>query len=257
MRGICKAAILGIAMTIGAVGAASAEIKEIRWGTEAGYKPFMFKKSDGSLTGFDYDIGNAICEVLNAKCTWTEQAWDGIIPALNARKYDAILASMTITDERKRVIDFTGKYYNVGSQFIGRKDANHTIEGLKGKTVGVQTGTVQENFIKGEHPDVTIKAYPSQDEVWLDLAAGRIDVGFTNKIVAVDSFVNTEKGKDFELFGPEFQQLKYFGEGQGIGVRKSDSELKEAITKAIAELRSNGKYKEINAKYFEFDIYGE
>ncbi|GAB5507985.1 MAG: ABC transporter substrate-binding protein [Rhizobiaceae bacterium] len=257
MKALHKAALLGVAIAMGAVTSASADVTKIRWGTEAGYKPFMFKTADGELTGFDYDIGNAICEVLEAECTWTEQAWDGIIPALNARKYDAILASMSITEERKRVVDFTGKYYQVGYRFVGKSDAGLTIEGLEGKTVGVQTGTVTENYLRAERPDITIKAYPTQDEVWLDLAAGRIDAGFANKIVVQDGFISTDKGEGFEMFGPDYTEAKYFGEGTGIAVRKQDGELKEAITKAIAELRASGKYQEINAKYFVFDIYGE
>lgn len=229
----------------------------IRWGTEAGYKPFMFKSEAGDLVGFDYEIGNAICEVLKAECSWTEQAWDGMIPALNAQKYDAILASMSITKERQRAVDFTGKYYHVPYRFVGSTDANLSVESLSGKVVGVQIGTTSQVFLERAMKDVEIKTYPTQDEVWLDLAVGRIDAGLGNMIVVEDSFLSTNYGEGFEMFGPEYSDAEYFGLGTGIAVRKSDGELRDAITDAIATLRKNGKYKEINDKYFPFDIYGK
>ncbi len=258
MKTSIKNLLLGLALAAMSASGASADVTEIRWGTEAGYKPFMFKTKDGELTGFDYDIGNAICDTLKVECTWTEQAWDGLIPGLNARKYDAILASMSITGERKRVVDFTGKYYQIGYRFVGKKDGDLSIESLSGKTVGVQVGTVTENYLRAERSDIEVKTYPTQDEVWLDLTAGRIDAGFANKIVVKDGFLSTDKGEGFDMFGPDFTETRYFGEGTGIAVRKQDgAELKEAITKAIAELRANGTYEKINAKYFEFDIYGD
>lgn len=113
-------AAAALTMLAGSVGIAAAETT-IRWGTEAGYKPFMFKTAEGELTGFDYEIGNAICAELKATCTWVEQDWDGIIPALKAGKYDAILASMSITAERQKAVDFTGKYYHVPYAFVGAK----------------------------------------------------------------------------------------------------------------------------------------
>jgi arginine/ornithine transport system substrate-binding protein len=237
--------------------AAVADTMKIRWGTEAGYKPFMYKTSDGKLTGFDFDIGNAICEELKAECTWTEQAWDGIIPALNARKYDAILASMSITEKRKQAVDFTGKYYKVGYRFVAKSGEALSVDSLNGKTVGVQVGTVTEDYLKGEMPGVTVKTYPTQDEVWLDLVAGRIDAGFANKIVLQDGFLSTDNGKGYDMFGPDYTEEKYFGVGTGIAVRKNSAELRDAITSAIKALRENGKYAEINGKYFPFDIYGE
>lgn len=223
----------------------------IRWGTEAGYKPFMFKTSDGELTGFDYEIGNAICAQLKATCSWVEQDWDGIIPALNAGKYDAILASMSITAERQKVVDFTGKYYHVPYTFVGATAAGLMDDAtLDGKTVGVQRGTVTQVYLEAERPNIYIKTYPTQDEVWLDLTAGRIDAGMANKIVINDGFLSEEKGVDFSLFGQEYADPKYFGDGTGIAVRKSDDMLKKMISDAIIQLRENGTYQAINTKYF-------
>ncbi|WDZ81937.1 transporter substrate-binding domain-containing protein (plasmid) [Ensifer adhaerens] len=241
----------------GCAGEALAEDLTIRWGTEAGYKPFMYKTEDGELAGFDYDMGNAICEELKAKCSWVEQDWDGLIPALQAGKYDAILASMSITEERKRVVDFTAKYYKIPYRFVGHTDGELTPDQLAGKTVGVQSGTVTQVYLERVMPDVIVKTYPTQDQVWLDLAAGRIDAGFANVIVAEDSFLSKEEGKDFDFFGPDYTVSKYFGDGTGIALRKTDTELRDAISDAIAKLRQDGTYAKINARYFPFDVYGK
>ena len=256
MKTLLKSAFVTMALSL-ATQPVTAQDLEIRWGTEAGYKPYAFKTADGQLTGFDIEIGDAICAELKATCTWTEQDFDGLIPALQANKFDAILASLSITEKRKRVIDFTEKYYHVATMFIGKLDANlDDGEGLSGKTVGVQRATTIEDYLRGARPDINVKTYPTQDEVWLDLAAGRIDAGMVNKIVAMDGFIKTDRGVGFAIFGKEYFDPEYFGEGAGIAVRKSDTELRDAISGAIAALRANGKYKEINDKYFEFDIYG-
>ncbi len=127
---------------------------------------------------------------------------------------------------------------------------------LDGKTVGVQRGTVTQVYLEAERPNVNIKTYPTQDEVWLDLTAGRIDAGMANKIVINDGFLSTDKGADFALFGMEYTDPKYFGDGTGIAVRKGDDKLQKMISDAIIQLRENGTYEAINSKYFPFDIYG-
>lgn len=249
--------LLGAALIAVSATASSAEELTIRWGTEAGYKPFMYKDPSGNLAGFDYDIGNAICAELEATCTWVEQDWDGIIPGLLAKRYDAILASMSITEERQRVIDFTVPYYQVPNRFVGRADAGlDDGEGLAGKTVGVLRGTTDSNYLIRKRPDVAMREYPTQEEVWLDLEAGRIDAGFASVIVIDDGFLKSDAGKGFAMFGKDYLDRDIFGEGRGMAVRKEDSALRDKISEAIETLRANGTYAEINAKYFPFDIWG-
>lgn len=257
MKTALKSLALSVALAVGA-GAATADDLVIRWGTEAGYKPFAYKTADGELTGFDIEIGNAICEELNATCTWSEHEFDALIAALNANKFDALLASMTNTDKRQRAIDFTGHYYNIPATFVGRADAGlDDGEGLAGKTVGVQRSTIMEDYLRSERKDVNLKTYPTQDEIWLDLQSGRLDAAMGVKLQIVEGFLNTDQGEGFALFGQDYTDPKYFGYGSSIGIRKSDPELRDAISAAILALRENGKYAEINDKYFDFDIYGE
>lgn len=225
---------------------------------EGAYPPFSETTSSGEVVGFDIDIANALCAEMGKSCAMVQTEWDGIIPALLERKCDAIIASMSITEDRKKVIDFTNKYYNTPARFIGAKDAGltDTPEGLKGKVVGVQRGTIHQDFMESEFPDVELKLYGTQDEAYLDLQAGRIDAIMADSVAMDEGFLKTENGKGFAFFGKGYSIPKYHGEGAGIGIRKGEEDLKKAFNAAIAKIRSSGKYKEINDKYFDFDIYG-
>lgn len=233
--------------------------KKIRIGVEGAYPPFSSVTSDGKLVGFDIDIANALCAEIGAKCTLVQQDWDGIIPALLARKYDAIIASMSITDERKKKVAFTHKYYSTPAKFARKKGTAIEISkaGLKDKTVAVQRATTHDNFVSGEFGEaVKIKRYATQDEAYLDAVAGRIDLLLADSVAMGEGFLNTDKGKDWEFVGRGYTDVKYFGEGAGIATRKKDKELVDILNKAIDAIRANGTYKKIQDKYFGFDVYG-
>lgn len=234
------------------------EKMKIVMGTEGAYAPFNSINDKGELVGFDIEIGNALCEAMNADCEWVTSDWDGIIPGLIAKKFDTIIASMSITDERKKKIDFTSKYYTSPVSFaVEKKSAlKFFSEGLKGKTVAVQSGTVTENLVEGLFGKLlTVKAYKSQDEANLDFISGRVDLLAADSFV-VNDFVASDAGKNAEVFGPSIDDKKYLGEGIGIGVRQGEDDLKAALNDAIAKIRADGTYKKINDKYFEFDVYG-
>ena len=237
-----------------------ADEKPLKIGIEAAYPPFASKAPDGSIVGFDYDIGNALCEEMKVKCVWVEQEFDGLIPALKVRKIDAILSSMSITDDRKKSVDFTGKYYNTPARLV-MKSGTQISDGLtelKGKNIGVQRGSIHERFAREVLAPLgaEIKPYGSQNEIYLDVAAGRLDGTVADATLLNDGFLKTDAGKGFAFVGPAFTDTKYFGDGVGIAVRKGDA-LKDKITGAIAAIRENGKYKQIQDKYFDFDIYGQ
>ena len=238
--------------------AVGATAEKIVLGTEGAYAPFNGIGPDGEVRGFDVDIGNALCAAMQADCVWVTQEWDGMIPALLAKKYDAIIASMTINAARKRVIDFTDKYYTSPISFIRIKDSGVDIDdrSIRGKIVGVQSGTVAENFARGVYGDaVEVKAYGTQDEANLDLASGRVDLVAADTFVVFD-FVNNPRNKA-EFVGPKFTDPQYVGDGIGIGVRKEDAALRDKLNQAIARIRADGTYQAINAKYFPFDIFGD
>ena len=234
------------------------EWDKIRIGVEGAYPPFSSVEKDGTLIGFDIDIARALCEEIGAECVLVPQDWDGIIPALLARKYDAIIASMSITEERKKKVAFSDKYYNTPAKFARKKGSGITISkaGLKGKTVGVQRATTHDNFITAEFGDsVNIKRYGTQDEAYLDAIAGRVDLLLADSIAMEVGFLKTDKGKGWEFVGPGFSDPKYFGVGAGIAVRKGDRELAKLFSLAIKVIRASGVYHRINGKYFAFDVY--
>ena len=178
--------------------------KNTCWG-EGAYPPFSSVQADGTLVGFDIDIAKAICAEIGATCTLVPQDWDGIIPALLARKYDCIIASMSITEERKKKVAFSKKYYNTPAKFARKKGSGIAISksGMKGKVVAVQRATTHDNFITAEFGDsVTIKRYGTQDEAYLDAVAGRVDLLLADSIAMDDGFLKTDKRQsDGNLWG--------------------------------------------------------
>lgn len=250
--------LIAVAMMSVAAGARGGEWKAIRIGVEGAYPPFSSITESGQLVGFDIDIAIALCKTMGVECSLVPQDWDGIIPALLARKYDAIIASMSITEERKKKVAFSDKYYSTPAKFVRRKgsDIEITKAGLAGKTVGVQRATTHDNFITGEFGDsVTIKRYGTQDEAYLDAVAGRLDLLLADSVAMDDGFLSTDQGADFEFVGPGYSDPKYFGEGAAIAVRKQDTDLAQKFNAAIKTIRANGRYKAINDKYFDIDIY--
>jgi arginine/ornithine transport system substrate-binding protein len=230
----------------------------LRVGVEGAYPPFSEIGTDGKLKGFDIDIANAICERLKRKCEMVQSEFDGMIPALRAKKFDMIVASMSITPERKKNVDFSDKYYITPARFIAKEGSTFTFttEGLKGKKIGVQRTTIHDRFATATFKGSQIVRYTKQDEVFLDLKAGRIDVALQDTVAGDVGFVKTPSGKGFQFTGPFYTDPTFFGEGAGIAVRKGDDALRNAINGAIAAMRADGGYKKIADKYFDFDIYG-
>ncbi len=248
-----------LAAALAALGlaASAAQAADLRICVEGAYPPFSETTASGELKGFDIDIANALCDQMGKSCEMVQTEWDGIIPALLERKCDAIVASMSITPEREQVVDFSAKYYNTPARFIARDDADFefTPEGLKGKTVGVQRGTIHQDFMEGEFPGVELKLYGTQDEAYLDLAAGRVDAVMADSVAMDDGFLKTDAGKGFSFHGESYSVPKYHGNGAGIAVRKGDP-MKDEWSKSIAAIRESGEYDKIMKKYFDYDIYG-
>lgn len=238
---------------------ASADMMKLRIGVEGAYPPFSEKMADGSIAGFDIDIANALCAKIGAECEMIEQDWDGMIPGLLSRKYDAIIASMSITPERQKRVDFTSKYYNTPSKFVAKDGmfSDDSPATLAGKTIGVARATVQDDFLTQTYTDSEIKRYATQDDVYLDMLAGRLDAMFADSVAQDDGFLKTDDGKGYSFFGGDHTKPEsIFGTGAGVAVRKGEEELRDKFTKAIADIRADGTYMEINNKYFGVDIFG-
>ncbi|MCZ7912265.1 transporter substrate-binding domain-containing protein [Agrobacterium leguminum] len=234
---------------------------EVRFGImNEAYPPFFAKDASGKWQGWEIDLMDAVCAEMKEKCSIVELSWDGLIPALQTKKFDVIWSSMSNTEERQKIIDFTDKYYNTPSKLIGAKGekAGATAEDVKGKTIGIQVATIQSEYYKKYFAGVADeKTYQTLDEAFQDLAAGRIDYVFGDSIV-LDAFVKSDAGKDCCAdMGDVADDKEILGLGVSGGLRKEDTELKTKLNAAIAAVRASGKYDEITRKYFSFNIYGQ
>jgi len=249
---------------------------KIKIGTEGAYPPWNGTNAAGELEGAEIDLAADLCARMNAECEFVVQDWDGMIPALEIGKYDAIMAGMSITEERKMKIDFSIGYMtepaslsalrgsvlgtlkapgkvNLDNMDSETKGLLATIQSvLAGTTVGVQTSTTHENFLNEYMDGVDIKVYDTQQNMELDLAAGRIDAALSDK-ASMQAFAETSKGKRVKLIGPDLFGGS-FGGGVGVGIRKSDSDLTAMFNKAISEASSDGSIKSISIKWFGKDI---
>ncbi|MGE0503244.1 MAG: transporter substrate-binding domain-containing protein [Rhizobiaceae bacterium] len=249
-----------VALAIGMAGVAAAQADPVRFGmAPEPYPPFASVDASGKWIGWEIELMDAVCAEAKLECTIEPTAWDGIIPALTSKKIDVIWNSMSITDERKQTIDFTDKYYNTPTAIIGPKGEafGAAPADLKGKIIGVQVSTVHAAYARKHFTEAAeIKEYATQDEANQDLVAGRVDAVQADSI-ALDAFLKSEQGMACcDLKGHVAEDVEVLGPGVGGGVRKEDTELRDKLNAAIKALRDNGKYAEITAKYFDFDIYG-
>lgn len=253
---------LSLALALASVSTAFAAVpQKLRIGTDPTYAPFESKDAKGQLVGFDIDLAKDLCQRLHTQCTFVESPLDGLIPSLKARKIDAIISSLSITEKRQQEIAFTDKFYAADSRLVVKKGSGITpdLSTLKGKRVGVLQGTVQETY-GNEHwaaKGVEIVSYQGQDNIYADLTAGRIDAAFQDEVAASEGFLKQPVGKDYEFGGPSIKDEKLFGVGTGMGVRKEDNALREALNKAFAEMRADGTYDKLAKKYFDFNVYGD
>ena len=253
----------------------TAQADSIRIGTEGAYPPWNAKDESGKLIGFEVELAKWLCIYMKHDCTMVEQDWDGMIPGLIMRKYDAIMAGMSITDERMKTINFSQGYADEvaslavmkGSSLEGMntpagisltkpngdaKKALKTITAaLAGKTVCTQTGTIHQNFLEsGDVGKVKVRTYKTQDEVNLDLTAGRCDVALAAAVAFTD--YAEKSGKAVVLVGPTFSGGA-FGNGVGVGLRQEDTKLAKDFNRAIKKAQKNGKLSELAIKWFGFD----
>ncbi|MGY6565056.1 MAG: transporter substrate-binding domain-containing protein [Halomonadaceae bacterium] len=254
---VILAATLAAGLTAGT--AQARDYSEIRLGVDIPYEPFMYRQPDGELTGFEIELGNAVCEYMEVTCTWVEQDWDGIIPGLLARNYDAIMSSMAITEERAERVLFSEPYYTTPSAWITTRDRDINIEdrdSLAGLVVGVQRATLQDNYVSELYGDlVEIRRYTSADDVVTDMRAGRLDLTFMDYPVAENTMGIDTSGSHFKRISGFIKEPEHiFGKGVGVAFRQRDEALAERFNEALAALKENGTYDEIMERYFNYDI---
>ncbi|MDQ2103640.1 transporter substrate-binding domain-containing protein [Azospirillum isscasi] len=275
MKKIVAALALGAIVAVAGTAAEAKEWKKIRIATEGAYAPWNATDPSGKLVGFEPDLALELCKRIKAECEIVAQDWDGMIPAIQQGKYDAIMAAMSITEEREKVITFAGPYGTEPSMFgtlkssplakatfpgerydLSKDDPKAAIaalaDALKGKTVGVQTSTIQANFMEKLLPQVSVRTYDKLDNAGIDMAAGRVDAIFGDRS-AVGAILEADAGKNMTLFGPAFSR-GVLGKGVGVGLRKADGDLKELFNKAIAEANQDGTIAKLSTQHFGYDI---
>lgn len=257
MRLISAITLAGLAF---AAPAFAQEIPDpLKIATEGAYPPFNYLDEEGKPQGFEIDLANALCERLEANCEIVVQEWDGIIPGLLSQKYDAVIASLYITDERRERIAFSDKYYQVPARFVVPTSSTLETppEGMRGAVVGTQRATSFERFMRDEYPGIDLRVYATMEEAILDLSSGRLDAIMGDVVALSQSFLDKPQGEGFEFRGPEFTGEEWFGYGAGVGVRKEQQYLADAFSAAIKEIREDGTYAAISDKWFEFDVFGD
>ncbi|MBB3331505.1 arginine/ornithine transport system substrate-binding protein [Halomonas campaniensis] len=252
MKKLLTVSLLGLAMAAGT--AQARDYDHVRIGVDVPYEPMEYRTPEGELTGFDIDLGNALCAEIGVTCEWIEQEWDGIIPGLMSRNYDAIMSSMTINDERRQTVLFSDPYFTPPSAWFAPTESElseATRETLEGLTIGVQRGTLQDNYVTDMFGDVaSVSRYSTADDMVLDMQAERLDIVFLDYPVGKATLLDSER-RDYQVVGEMITEPKeYFGDGFGIAFRQRDEALAERFNEALATLKADGTYDEIHERYF-------
>ena len=253
--------VLALAVTAVAPVAAQETLKAA---TDCAYFPFSFRDTDSVLKGYEIDLGEDMARRANFKIEWVCQKFDGLIPSLLSNKFDIILSTMSITDERRKSIDFSVSYRVSVGQFVGPKgkmqklfnaDGPPSPAGFKDLRVGLARATTYDNWMQAKVPDATVVRYDTDVQMYLELKAGRVDVLMTNPMKIFLEFLSKPDGAGFEVIGPQIKDEKYFGIGVGAGVRKGNDALLKRIDTALNDMKKDGTLERYSKKYFPFTIY--
>lgn len=230
---------------------AQAQDRDLRIAFDIPYEPFEYRNDDGELTGFEVELAEAMCEEMNANCEFVIQAWDGMIPGLMARKFDLIMSSMSITEERAKRVNFSEPYYITPGGWFAPESFNTDVtdmDAMEDKTVGVQRGTTMDTYVtENMGGTVKIKRYTTAEDMVLDLEGQRLDVVFVDYPVGEQTILNRDGFK-------EVGEPVKLGQGVGVAMRKRDRELAEKVNAALKTLKEDGTYDAIMADYFNYDI---
>ncbi|HEJ9095151.1 TPA: arginine ABC transporter substrate-binding protein [Serratia odorifera] len=237
-----------IAAVLAGISVSATAAETIRFATEASYPPFEFVGADNKIQGFDVDLANAMCKEMQATCTFTNQAFDSLIPSLKFKRFDAVMAGMDITPEREKQVLFTKPYYDNSALFIAQKGKVADVASLKGKKVGVQNGTTHQKFLTDKHPEITTVPYDSYQNAILDLKNGRVDAVFGDTAVVNEWLKQNDA---LTAVGDKVTDKGYFGTGLGIAVRQKNTDLQGKFNAALDKIKQDGTYETIYKKWFQ------
>ncbi|WP_041394336.1 arginine ABC transporter substrate-binding protein [Photobacterium profundum] len=236
-----------LASLIGLASANAAAQEEIKFAMEATYAPFEYVDENNQIQGFDVDLANALCKEMDAKCSFHNQAFDSLIPALKFKRYDAAISGIDITEARQKQVSFTNPYYDNSAAFVAVEGKVANQAALSGKRVGVQNGSTHQSYLIDQMAGVTAVPYASYQDAFIDMQNGRIDSVFGDTAVVAEWF---KKNDTLTYVGDQVTNQEYFGNGFGIAVNKKNEELVNQLNAALKTVKANGQYQEIFDKYF-------
>ncbi|EHA1123987.1 arginine ABC transporter substrate-binding protein [Vibrio navarrensis] len=236
-----------LASLIGLVSANVAAQQEIKFAMEATYAPFEYMDENNQIQGFDVDLANALCKQMQAKCSFHNQAFDSLIPALKFKRYDAAISAMDITEARLEQVSFTDAYYDNSAAFVSIAGKVADQGALKGKRVGVQNGSTHQSYLLEQMAGVTAVPYASYQDAFIDMKNGRIDSVFGDTAVVAEWF---KKENNLAYVGEYVTNTQYFGNGFGIAVNKDNQKLVADLNAALKAVKANGEYQTIFNQYF-------
>lgn len=237
-----------VAALLAGLSASVSAAETVRFAMEASYPPFEFVDANNQIQGFDVDLANALCKEMQATCTFTNQAFDSLIPSLKFKRFDAVISGMDITPERLKQVAFSAPYYENSALFIAEKGKVADIAALKGKRVGMQNGTTHQKYLTEKHPEITPVPYDSYQNAILDLKSGRLDAVFGDTAV-VDEWL--KQNQNLGAVGEKITDPNYFGTGLGIAVRQNNEQLLKQFNDALNKIKQDGTYQTIYSKWFQ------
>ena len=238
---------LMVCALLAGMSATATAAETIRFASSATYPPFESMDSNNQIVGFDMDLAKALCKQMQATCTFTNQAFDSLIPALKFKRYDAVISGMDITPERQKQVTFTQPYYANSAIIIADKGKYKTFADMKGLRVGMENGTTHQKYLQDKHPEIKTVAYDSYQNAILDLKSGRLDGVFGDTAVVNEWLKNNP---NLAAVGDHVTDTQYFGTGLGIAVRPENTALLAQLNKALDDIKANGTYKKINDQWF-------
>ncbi|MDO6496591.1 arginine ABC transporter substrate-binding protein [Photobacterium sanguinicancri] len=245
MKKIVLASLIGLGLGLSSAQAAAQQ--EIKFVMEATYAPFEYVDANNEIQGFDVDLANALCKEIDAKCSFHNQPFDSLIPALKFRRYDAAISGIDITEQRQQQVSFTDAYYDNAAAFVALKGKVADQAALKGKRIGVQNGSTHQSYLIDQMSGVTAVPYASYQDAFIDMQNGRIDSIFGDTAVVAEWF---EKNDKLAFVGQPVTNAKYFGNGFGIAINKDNQALVTQLNQALKTVKNNGQYQAIFDKYF-------
>ncbi|CDG47552.1 arginine ABC transporter substrate-binding protein [Serratia symbiotica] len=237
-----------IAAVLAGISVSASAVETIRFATEASCPPFEFIDASNKMQGFDIDVAKVLCQEMQAECTFTNQAFDSLIPGLKFRRFDAVMAGVDITPEREKQVLFTKLYFSNSALFIALKGSLADGAALKGKKVGVQNGTTHQKYLADKHPEITTVPYDSYQNAILDLKNGRVDAVFGDTAV-INEWLKQNAG--LAAVGDKVTDKDYFGTGLGIALGQKNTELQGKFNAALDKIKQDGTYAALYKKWFQ------